>query len=87
MAAKTPSSVKRYNSGDQAKLVATFTDVDDGDTWASGLDGVQDWVFQRTDDPTTQASAGVSVAESSGTFTFYPAEDNTAGKLIIYGKF
>lgn len=87
MAAKTPTTVYQYNSGSQNKLVAAFTDLDDADTWTSGLDGVQDWVFQRTDNPSTQTSAGVSVAESAGVFTFYPAEDNTAGKLIIYGKF
>lgn len=84
MAAKTPSTVTRHSSGDQTKLVATFTDVDDADTWASGLPNVSDYYFSRTDDPTTQASAGVAIAESSGTFTFHPAEDNTAGDLVVF---
>lgn len=84
MAAKTPSTIKQHSAGSQTKIVATFTDIDDGDTWASSLSGVQDYIFSRTDNPTTQGSAGVAVAESSGTFTFYPAEDNAAGKLIVY---
>lgn len=84
MAALTASSVKRHSSGDQTKIVATFSSIDDGDTWASGLTGVEDYYFQQTNDPSTQTSAGNSVAESSGTFTFYPGEDAAAGKLVVF---
>jgi hypothetical protein len=84
MAAKTPSTIIRGNAGSKTLLVASFTDIDDADTWASGLGSkVWRWWFQRTDDPTTQAAAGVAVANSSGTFSFYPAEDNAAGDLFI----
>lgn len=84
MAAKTPSTVVQHNAGSQTKIVATFTDLDDGDTWASGIVGVQDWICQDTDNPTTQASVGIAVSYSGTTFTFYPAEDNKTAKLIIY---
>ena len=88
MAALTASAVKRESAGSQTKLVVTFTSINDGDTYASGLGTrIQDYVFQQSDNPTTQASAGSSVALSSGTFTFYPGEDGAAGKLIIYGTF
>lgn len=83
MAAKTPSSVKTYSMGDSFIKQATFTDLDDGDTWASGLEGVKGYWIVRTDDPTTQASVGIAVGESSGTFTFYPAEDNSAAVLYV----
>lgn len=84
MAAKTPSSIVRSNAGSETRLTVTFTDLDDGDTWASGLpNNVKSQFFTRTDDPSTQASVGVAVAESSGTFTFYPAEDNAAGILTV----
>ena len=85
MAVKTASNLKRENMGSKNLLVATFTDLDDGDTYASGLGagGVFAHWFQRTDNPTTTAAVGVSVAESSGTFTFYPAEDDATGNLFI----
>lgn len=85
MAAKTPTNVKRYNMGSANLLVATFSDLDDGDTWASGLskEPVREYWFQDTDNPTTQGSVGAAVAYSSGSFTFYPAEDDKTGKLFV----
>lgn len=85
MAAITASATKRHSAGSQTKIVFTFTSIDDGDTFASGLGTtVQDYVFQQTDNPTTQTSAGVSVANSSGSFTFYPGENGASGDLIVY---
>lgn len=84
MAAKTPSSVKTLGKMQGLRLVlASFTDLDDGDTWASGLKGVVGQWANDSDDPTTQASVGVAVAHSAGTFTFYPAEDNKTADLFI----
>ena len=83
MAAKTPSTVKNESMGSSKLLIATFTDLDDGDTWTSGIVGAKAQWFGRTDNPSTQASVGVAVAESAGVFTFYPAEDNAAGDLFI----
>lgn len=85
MAALTPASVTKHSSGDQTKLTVKFTSVDDADTYASGLGGrVTEFVYQVTADPTTNTSAGCNVAESSGTFTFYPGVDSLAGTLIIW---
>ena len=36
-----------------------------------------------TSDPTTQASAGYAVAESAGTYTFYPGEDGESATLFV----
>ena len=92
MAAKTPTTIRQENLGSLNLIMADFdgtvssNDVDDGDTWASGMKGIVAWWFAREDDPTTQASAGVAVAESSGTFTFHPAEDGALGKLMVLAK-
>ena len=86
MAAITPDVIRRYSMGDSTLIVADFTagTADDGDTWASGLGtNAMDWWSQDTDNPTTQASVGVAVTNSSGTFTFYPAEDNKPFKLFV----
>lgn len=82
----TPDTVRRHNLGSLSMVEANFTagTADDGDTWASGLSTrvVAYWV-QDTDNPTTQASEGVAAANSSGTFTFYPAEDNKSFTLFV----
>jgi hypothetical protein len=84
MAAVTPTSVKQENVGSLRLLIATFADTtDDGDTWASGLDGVVAFWTQDIDNPTTQANVGVAAGLSSGTFTFYPAEDNKNFYLFV----
>lgn len=82
MAAKTPSTIKKYNLGNVTLIRAVFTDMDDADTWASGMSGVIDQWFNRTDDP-TQGTEGVGVSESSGTFTFNCGEDDNTGTLFV----
>ena len=87
MASKTPSTINTVFSANGARLiVATFTDIDDGDTWTSGLgnSGVVAYFTQDNDDPTTQASVGCAAVYSSGTFTFYRAEDNKVVALFVY---
>jgi hypothetical protein len=86
MAARTPT-LYRFSAGDQTKLVARFTEIDGGDTWASGLGtSVTDWYFNRTDAPTSLT--GATVTHSAGTFTFnLAAEQNQAGDLIVFGNF
>lgn len=89
MAAKTPTTIKRENLGSLNLVIAHFdgtvasNDLDDGDTWASGLTGIVAFWTGHQDNPTTQASVGIAVTESSGTFTFYPAEDDALGKLFV----
>lgn len=85
MAALTAASTTTHSSGDQLKYTFTFSSVDDGDTFASGLGSkVQDYHYFVTADPTTNTSAGANVANSSGTFTFYPGVDSLTGTLVVY---
>lgn len=86
MAAITPTSIVRASAGSLTMLKASFAGTaDDGDTWASGLGtNVVSYVIQDTDNPTTQASVGVAAEYSSGTFTFYPAEDNKSFDVVIW---
>ncbi len=89
MAAKTPVSVIRENVGSLTLHIATFTtnDLDDGDTWTSGINGVLAAWCNGTDDPTTQASNGIDVGfTAAGVFTFYPGEDNRTGILMVLSK-
>lgn len=85
MAAKTPDTVTRANYGDVNVILAKFTTTTlaDTDTWTQTIPGYMGHAFSQTNNPTTQASAGVSVAYSSGVFTFYPGEDAATGALEI----
>ena len=78
MAALTASAVRNGSLGSFRLIVATFSTMDDGDTWASGLDRepVFKFWFQEQSNPSTQGSVGVAATRSGGTFTFHPAENS-----------
>ena len=88
MAAITPNSVHEDNLGSLRLIRAVFstTTIADLDTWASGVSGIVDHWFSGQNDPTTQASAGVHVSNSSGTFTFHPGENAATGTLFILAR-
>ena len=86
MAAITPDATYKHNVGSNMLIQAVFSagTADDGDSWASGLgtNVVAHWT-QDNDNPTAQTAVGVACANSSGTFTFYPAEDNKSFTLYV----
>lgn len=85
MAAKTPSTTYRESLGSATLFIATFTDIDNDDTYASGLStNVIGYWFNCTLADT--AAKDVHVAVSSGTFTFSTGEDNITGTLYILAR-
>lgn len=84
MAAITPTTTKIESLGSVRLIVAEFAaTADDADTWASGLKGILAFWTHDLDNPTTQAAVGVAASNSSGTFTFYPGEDNKSFYLFV----
>lgn len=81
MAAITPTNVTRVNLGSANLVVASFTTVSDGDTWASGISAIVGKWVDCNSNPSTQASAGMASTFSGGTFTFYPGENAIAFTL------
>lgn len=81
MAAITPTAVTRVSLGSGTLVVATFSTVSDGDTWASAIPAIVTKWIDENRNPATQASAGFASTFSGGTFTFYPGEDGLAFKL------
>lgn len=65
MAAKTPTIHELGQSGGSREILAKFTDIDDGDTWASGIGAILGKVIDNETDGVV-----VSAVFSSGTFTF-----------------
>lgn len=87
MAARTPAYKKEFKAGAGRVIVAHFTEVDDGDTWAGGLDDLSSSPMFATawlGNPGTQAAGGGHIAHASGTVTFYPSTDNLGCDLTIY---
>lgn len=86
MAAITPDTVRQHNIGSNTLIEAVFSagTADDGDTWASGLGTrvINFWAQDQQDD-TTQASGGISVVNTAGSFAFYPGEDNMPFTLFV----
>lgn len=62
--------------------IFTFSSVDAGDTFVGPSSPKAYWA-QVQADPTTDTSAGINVAESSGTYTFYPGVDSLAVQLFV----
>ncbi len=87
MATKTPDSIRRESLGSLTLLIATFSsnDVDDTDTWASGLgENVAGYWFTETDASSdTSNNMSISVIESAGTFTFSMEDSNREGVLYV----
>jgi hypothetical protein len=90
MAAKTPDSIQQESLGSLKLIIATFStnDIDDGDTWASGIRGVVGYWGNLTDDG-TQAKEGIDITlttAATGAFTFNVGEDNRTGLVYVLAK-
>jgi hypothetical protein len=84
--ARTPTLIEESVGDMKLYWTSEMADVDDGDTFATGMTNriVAAW-FDPTDDPTTQASNAVDVnyVYATGAITFQTGEDNRTGKLYI----
>lgn len=90
MAAKTPDSILIENWGSLFLRIATFStsDIDDGDTWASGIPYPMGYWGNLTDDG-TQEKEKIDVTlttSASGTFTFNVGEDNRTGMIYVLSR-
>lgn len=89
MAAITPSAISRQSAGSNTEIIATFTDIDDGDTYTSNIPSVVGFWANGTDAPGTTGNTGIDVTlttATTGLFTFNTAEDNRTGVLHILAK-
>jgi hypothetical protein len=88
-AARTPSLIEESVGSLKLYYTDVMADVDDGDTFATGLTNriLACW-FDPTDDPSTQTSNGVDVTYtySTGALVFQCGEDSRTGKLYILSR-
>lgn len=87
MGAKTPDSVYRESLGSLTMLKCVFstTNIDNDDTYASGL-GSNVFGFWFNTTLADTAAKDVHISNSSGTFTFSTGEDNVTGDFYILAK-
>jgi hypothetical protein len=84
MAAVTPTSVNKLSLGNVQGLIANFANTtDNGDTWASGINGILAVLASQADGSGTQASEGAGASFSGTTVTIQLAEDNSAVTLLV----
>ena len=79
MAVVTASST---SSGQGIIKIFNIASVADADTFEGPSSPKAFWAT-TTANQTTQASAGVNVAHSAGTYTLYPGEDSLACTLFV----
>lgn len=86
-AATTTGTLLRENVGSLTLFIQSFSDIDDTNTWDSGLPtgSVVGFWIQQTDD-SADGQFGISVAESAGVFTFQTDEANKTGTLYVLAK-
>jgi len=82
-AARTPSATDQQSMGSMTLYCVTFTSVVTGDTWVSGIPNIKYFWAQAQGTSGTQASAGINVSQSSGTFTFVPGFDTQTVTLFV----
>ena len=85
MAAKTPDSVRLESMGSKQLVIATFAtnDIDDGDTWLTGLStNATDVWANGTDDP-TQEKEGIDCRMIRGKIRFNVGEANRQGVVYV----
>lgn len=85
--AKTPDSIYQESMGSCKLIIAKFetNDIDDGDTWASGIPGIVAYWFREID-AANGTKFGIAADESAGTFTFQTDEDNRQAVIHVLCK-
>ena len=91
MGAKTADSLEKYNFGSMTLYVGNFStnDIDDGDTWASGIPYPIAYWGNLTDDPTAQTNNALNIGlttAATGAFAFYSGESGRTGKIYVLSK-
>ena len=86
MAAATLTTRWLESIGDLTLTIATFSNIDDTNTWASGIQGVVGYWGNLTDAAGTQGNEGIDITlttASTGAFTFYTGEDTRTGMIYV----
>jgi len=82
---RTPDAVTSESFGSVRLVIATFAELDDGDTWVTNIPNAVGYWCNATTSP-TQTDEAIDVSFSAGTFTFNCGEEDKAGMLYVLTK-
>ena len=89
MADKNHSTVETHSLGNLRLSIIAFTDIDDGDTYDSGIPAAVSYWATATDDPTINREEVMVQYDpdvgglNTGRITFFAGEDNRVVDLYI----
>ena len=93
MAERTHSAVETHSVGNLRLSIISFTDIDNGDTYDSGIPAAVSYWATATDDPTINREDVMAKYDqdavgslNAGRFTFYTSEDNRVVDLYILSR-
>lgn len=88
MAAKTPTTITKENLGSLNLIIASFdgtvdsNDIDDNDTWASGISGIIGCLWMGSSDNGYDVS--ITSVTAGGTILFDSAGTTTGTLYVLY---
>ena len=91
MAARTPTTTVQHSIGSNRLIIATFSDIDDNDTWETNMPSITAFWTNATDNPTQgkekiDASLSNTTVGKPGIFTFYTGEASRAGMVYVLSR-
>ena len=87
MAAATVSTIVRHSAGSNTLVRVAFSNIDNGNTWDSGIYDAIGWWANGTNDPTQGKEAiDVQYVPRTGRFTFSTGENTRTGELVVLFK-
>ncbi len=91
MAERTPSTIIRGSLGEFTLHVAEFADLDNADTWASGIQGIVSIMAVQTSASTgtvglNQGAGATLTTASTGLITVFNGEDAQTGTLWVISR-
>ena len=87
MAEATVSTIVRHSAGSNTLVRVSFSNIDDTNTWDSGIyDAVGYWCDGTDAATATKEAIDVQYTASSGRFTFSTGENTRTGDLVVLFK-
>lgn len=93
MASRTHSTTRTDSMGNLRLSTIAFTDIDNGDTYDSGIPSAVSYWATATDDPTINRetvqvgySSAIPGTPNAGRVTFYTSEGNRVVNLYVLSR-
>ena len=86
MAVRTPDPIIIENTGSSTLHIATFSEINTADTWASAIPNIIGYWAVASDDVTSGQLTGIELGLSGSTFTFSCDEEARTALVYVLSK-